>query len=88
MDVYTVYKYQIDWDLTPFSFLRGAAFAGGSLIVLVIVALFLLIIPLPLCSVCAYCICMRVRCLTNLYIYIPVVSCMCHVKQWRGRLGL
>ena len=29
MDVYTVYKYQIDWELTPFSFLRGAAFAGG-----------------------------------------------------------
>ncbi len=31
MYVYTVYKYQIDWELTPFSFLRGAAFAGGSL---------------------------------------------------------
>ena len=31
MYVYTVYKYQIDWELTPFSFLRGAAFAWGSL---------------------------------------------------------
>ena len=31
MHVYTVYKYQKDWELTPFSFLRGAAFAGGSL---------------------------------------------------------
>jgi hypothetical protein len=31
MHIYTVYKYQIDWELTPFSFLRGAAFAGGSL---------------------------------------------------------
>ena len=31
MYVYTVYKYQIEWELTPFSFLRGAAFAGGSL---------------------------------------------------------
>ena len=26
-----MYKYQKDWELTPFSFLRGAAFAGGSL---------------------------------------------------------
>ena len=31
MDVYTVYKYQIDWELTPFSFLRGGTFAWGSL---------------------------------------------------------
>jgi hypothetical protein len=31
MHVYTVYKYLKDWELTPFSFLRGAAFAGGSL---------------------------------------------------------
>ena len=29
--VYTVYKYQRHWELTPFTFLRGAAFAGGSL---------------------------------------------------------
>ena len=34
MHVYTVYKYQKDWELTPFSFLRGAAFAGGSLKIL------------------------------------------------------
>ena len=31
MHVYTVYKYQIDWELTPFSFLRGGTFAWGSL---------------------------------------------------------
>ena len=31
MHVYTVYKYQKDWEMTPFSFLIGAAFAGGSL---------------------------------------------------------
>ena len=37
MDVYTVYKYLKDWELTPFSFLRGAAFAGGSLIIVMIV---------------------------------------------------
>ena len=31
MNVYTVYKYQKYWELTPFSFLIGATFAGGSL---------------------------------------------------------
>ena len=34
MNVYPVYKYQKDWELTPFSFLIGAAFAGGSLTLL------------------------------------------------------